>query len=122
MSVTDTVTFNDYITVISLGISVVSIVVVMYLQSKLRKVLVSQKNQTEPLEDDTVFEVSAIVSEFSSRLKRLEEGLVDLKVKQEIMDLRVARSTANPFRAEVKPQIASRNENIYVPVETSVPR
>jgi hypothetical protein len=117
MSVTDSITIGDYITVISLGISVVSIVLVIYLQSRWRK-LTQVQNHVQPSEDN-VYEVSAIVSEFGSRLKRLEEGLVDLKVKQEILDLRVARSSANPFRAEVKPLVSSRSESSYLQAETS---
>lgn len=38
-----------------------------------------------------LIEVSAIVSEFNQRMKRLEEGLVDQKVKQEILELRMGR-------------------------------
>jgi predicted transcriptional regulator len=38
-----------------------------------------------------LIEVSAIVSEFNQRMKRLEEGLVDQKVKQEILELRMER-------------------------------
>jgi hypothetical protein len=120
MSVTDTITITDYITIISLGISTVSIVLVIYLQSRLRKLSVA-KNHSDP-SDDNVFEVSAIVSEFGSRLKRLEEGLVDLKVKQEILDLRVARSSASQFRAEEKPVISPRTESSYTSVESVVPR
>jgi hypothetical protein len=118
MSVTDTITISDYITFISLGISAVAIVLVIYLQSRLKKLSLAE-NHVEP-EDDRVYEVSAIVSEFSLRLKRLEEGLVDLKVKQEILDLRVARSFA--FRPEMKPVISSRNESPYSSVEISAPR
>jgi len=114
MSVTDTITFPDYITFISLGISAVSIILVIYFQSRLKKLTVQGKN-VEPSEDSR-YEVSAIVSEFGSRLKRLEEGLVDLKVRQEILDLRVARSSA--FRPDAKP--TPRSENSYVPeVSTS---
>ena len=43
--------------------------------------------------DDSGLEVSAIVSEFSQRMKRLEENLVDQKVKLEIVELRAQRSS-----------------------------
>src|ERR1700739_2996946 len=101
MSVTNSITIGDYITAFSLGISVVSIVLVIFFQSRLRKLTAVQNHEQQS--EDSVNEVSAIVSEFGSRLKRLEEGLVDLKVKQEILDLRVAKFYATSFRAEVKP-------------------
>jgi len=43
--------------------------------------------------DDSVLEVSAIVSEFSQRMKKLEENLVDQKVKLEVLELRMQRSS-----------------------------
>ncbi len=56
----------------------------------LRKQVTSQYH----IVDDRL-EVSAIVSEFSQRLKRLEENLVDQKVKLEILELRAQRSSSN---------------------------
>jgi hypothetical protein len=89
------VTFDEYITIISLGISIVSIAVVIFLsyrwQSRLR---VEHHNieSSPPVSDDSAVEVSAIVSEFSQRLRKLEESLVDQKVKMEILELRASRS------------------------------
>lgn len=45
------------------------------------------------IDGDQSLEVSAIVSEFSQRMKRLEENLVDQKVKLEILELRAQRSS-----------------------------
>ncbi|MDA4131198.1 MAG: hypothetical protein OK457_10545 [Thaumarchaeota archaeon] len=102
LSILDIITNSDYITLSALGISAVSLVVVIYFVSRLRKLQIA-KNHSEEVTDQQL-EISAIVSEFSSRLKRLEEGLVDLKVKLEILDLRVVRSQ-NAFRPEIKPVI-----------------
>jgi len=119
MSVTDNITLGDYITIISLGISALSLVLVIHFQSRLRKLSLAE-NQIAPSEDN-VYEVSAIVSEFGSRLKRLEEGLVDLKVKSEILDLRIARSTPSTTRPEARVSLATRSENAYT-MEAPIPR
>ena len=64
----------------------------MYCLSILRKPPTLEYHAPKPsTSNDNELEVSAIVSEFTQRLKRLEEGLVDQKVKLEILDLRVNR-------------------------------
>jgi predicted transcriptional regulator len=52
----------------------------------------NQVTSRHHIESDDRVEVSAIVSEFSQRLKRLEEALVDQKVRSEILDLKLQRS------------------------------
>jgi DNA-binding MarR family transcriptional regulator len=42
--------------------------------------------------EDREVEVSAVVSEFTQRLRKLEESLVDQKVKMEILELRASRA------------------------------
>lgn len=54
-------------------------------------------------------EVSAVVSEFSQRMKRLEEGLVDQKVKQEILELRITR---RPQTTSVLPPVLDNKEGL----------
>ena len=55
---------------------------------------------------DNEIEVSAIVSEFTQRLKRLEESLVDQKVKLEIIDLRLNRGVQ---RQQSSPPLSSQS-------------
>ncbi len=118
MSVTDSITLGDYITIVSLGISSLSLVLVIYFQSRLKKLTLTE-NHKEP-SDDTVYEVSAIVSEFGARLKRLEEGLVDLKVKSEILDLRIARAAPGTVRPQAS--LTARSENAHTALEAPVLR
>ena len=87
------ITFDDYITLISFGISIVSVAVVIslsYFWNRRPKVS-NHEVPASPVPNDAVVEVSAIVSEFSQRLRRLEENLVDQKVKLEILELRASR-------------------------------
>lgn len=77
----------DIITLIALALSAISIVVVIVLTIILRMQVTSKYHDNS----DRGLEVSAIVSEFSQRMKRLEENLVDQKVKLEILELRVQR-------------------------------
>ena len=120
MSVADSITLGDYITIISLGIASLSLVLVIYFQSRLKR-LAATENHKEP-SDDSVYEVSAIVSEFGARLKRLEEALVDLKVKSEILDLRIARAVPGTFRPEPRVSLTARSENAYTTLEAPLPR
>jgi predicted transcriptional regulator len=92
------ITTDDYITFISFGLSALSIVLVIFLIRTVRLPPRPEYHSIEgppqsETEDDNAIEVSAVVSEFSQRLKRLEEGLVDLRVKLEILDLRVNRGS-----------------------------
>jgi hypothetical protein len=95
MAVT-TITINDYVTIISLAISIVSVSVVIFVASRLGKRVEPQYHKPEATSSDYQVEVSAIVTEFNQRLKRLEENLVDQKVKLEIMELRAARFGRSP--------------------------
>jgi len=103
------VTTDDYITLISLGISIASVAVVIFVSSRVRR----QVNPEVSVSDNQV-EVSAIVSEFSQRLKRLEENLVDQKVKLEIMELRASRSGQHPNfpvrESELEGNVSQRDE------------
>lgn len=89
-------TLDQYITLISLGISSFSLVAVIFLLSATKK-LASREYHAQQVDieaGDKEVEVSAIVSEFKQRLRRLEEGLVDQKVKMEILELRATRAIA----------------------------
>jgi DNA-binding MarR family transcriptional regulator len=89
--------YDDYITLVSLGISSISLAVVIFLGSSVSKKLAAENHniQTSPVSDKDV-EVSAIVAEFTQRLRKLEESLVDQKVKMEILELRATRSSTAP--------------------------
>ncbi len=119
----------DIITLTALSLSIVSIVIVIVSTLLLRRQVTSQYHTN----DDTGLEVSAIVSEFSQRMKRLEENLVDQKVKLEIMELRMQRSSSATVSAtsgvtrtyesfeprreneiRVAPQSLSRSEEVSV--------
>ena len=85
---------DDFITLISFGISVVAVTIVISLYYSWDKRLKKSNHDTQvsPTTNDTAVEVSAIVSEFTQRLRRLEESLVDQKVKMEILELRASRT------------------------------
>ena len=105
------VTFDDYITIISLGISGVSLAVVIFLARSIRKRPKEEYHveaQSQSSSEDTAVEVSAIVSEFSQRLRRLEESLVDQRVKMEILELRASRTPREP--ATIAPIAYSRSD------------
>ena len=73
------ITRLDIITLVTISLSIGAILIVIIIGAWLNnKVTVKHHIQTDPIE------VAALVSEFSQRLKRLEEGLIDQKVKQEI--------------------------------------
>lgn len=82
---------------VSLALSIISIVIVIFLMVALRRQVTNQYHAG----NDQGIEVSAIVSEYSQRMRRLEESLVDQKVKLEILELRVQRSPERQVRAEV---------------------
>lgn len=90
------ISLNDYITVISLGISVISLAVVILLSYSFQNRSKKQYHNPESSIEDREVEVSAIVSEFNQRLRRLEENLVDQKVKLEILELRASRAQREP--------------------------
>jgi hypothetical protein len=108
------VTTDDYITLISLGISIASVAVVIFVSSRAGRQLRSENHNPGVSVSDNQVEVSAIVSEFSQRLKRLEENLVDQKVKLEIMELRASRSGQHPnfpvHDSELEGNFSQRNE------------
>jgi len=115
----------DVITLTALSLSIVSIMIVIVSTLLLRSQVTSQYHTN----DDAGMEVSAIVSEFGRRMKRLEENLVDQKVKLEIMELRMQRSSvvrsgvARTFESfeprreneiRVAPQSLSRSEEVPI--------
>lgn len=109
---------DDYITSISLGISLISILLVILLVTVWRKQPSPESKSVEPLDGDNSIEVSAIVSEFTLRLKRLEENLVDQKVKLEILELRVNRqiaSQASPATSTFSEHAASDDITVQRP-------
>ena len=112
------VTFDDYITLISFGISIVSVVVVISLAYSWGKRVKPEYHNAPASPDaseDKEIEVSAIVSEFGQRLRRLEESLVDQKVKMELYELRASRSPSlnNPISQSIYPGV----EHSPAPVE-----
>lgn len=111
------VTFDDYVTLISLGISSVSLAVVIFLFFATNKLSKTQyHNQITTTPSDNEVEVSAVVSEFTQRLRRLEESLVDQKVKMEIMELRAQRGTPREVvTTTVAPMAYSRVEEVSMP-------
>ena len=90
------VTTDDYITILSLGISIVSVALVIFVSARMERRVKSQYHIPEAASSDYQVEVSAIVTEFNQRLKRLEENLVDQKVKLEIMELKASRAVQGP--------------------------
>lgn len=97
----------DILAISSLSISILLIVVVIILAIRLNGRVTSQYHK------DGSVELTAVVSEFSQRLKRLEEGLVDQKVKLEIFELRQQR------RESQAPHMVGLNEN-QVPLHSSL--
>jgi len=86
--------FDEYITLISLGISIVSVALVISLAYSWNKRFKASRHEVQPsqeVSEETSVEVSAVVAEFTQRLRRLEEQLVDQKVKLEILELRATR-------------------------------
>lgn len=79
------ITPTSYITVFTLVISIISITLVII------STVVQRRSKPEHHSDGNDLEVSAVVSEFGQRMKRLEENLVDQRVKLEILDLRLGR-------------------------------
>lgn len=72
----------------AISLSIASLLIVIVCAVSLRRQVTSQHHR----ENDSQVEVSAIVSEFGQRLRRLEENLVDQKVKLEVAQLRFQRS------------------------------
>lgn len=77
---------------VSVSLSVISIVMVSMIT--LRKQVTSQYH----VENDQTVDVSAVISEYSQRMRRLEENLVDQKVKLEILELRLERFSESQIR------------------------
>jgi predicted transcriptional regulator len=91
--------FTLDITEISLIVSVAAIVIVIIFFSLIRHQLQEMMRIGPPDSD-----ASALVSEFMSREKRMEERLVDEKVRLEILELRMQRqlgSMRTTFRSNV---------------------
>ena len=89
------ITGLDIITLVEISLSIGALLIVIITGAWLNA-KVTSKNHSQ---SDTI-EVAALVSEFSQRLKRLEEGLIDQKVKQEILELRFERSYNLTSRVE----------------------
>lgn len=81
----------DIITFLALSLSIFSAAAVIVLISSVRR-------QVTGANHDDELEVSAVVSEFNQRLKRLEENLIDQKVKLEILELRAQRTSNITFK------------------------
>lgn len=92
------VTIYDYITIISLILGSFSSILAVILYRERRKP--EEISQVEP---DSRIEVAAIVDEFTQRLKRIEQGLIDQRVKMEIMELRATRGAGTPSYMTPKP-------------------
>jgi predicted transcriptional regulator len=125
------ITLGDFITYLSLGLALVSLVVVIISVVKIQEQLVraislggSLSSSSPPkvftAEDDddddegnSKLEISAIVSEFSSRLRRLEEALVDQKVKMEILELRLERTAPKQSAAPLQKNSSSSSSSYY---------
>lgn len=103
------ITSIDDITLSALLISVISIVLVII------SLVMQRQSRVERDNGDKSLEVSAIVSEFNQRMKRLEENLVDQKVKLEILDLRVNRTRVEASTVHSSPLVA-REEKLLEPV------
>jgi len=105
---------DDYITIISLGISIVSVALVIFVSARMERQVKAQYHNPEAPSSDYQVEVSAIVTEFNQRLKRLEENLVDQKVKLEIMELRASRlvqsTTLRAGEADIERTIQHHDE------------
>jgi CRP-like cAMP-binding protein len=127
----------DIITLTAFSLSIASIVIVIVSLVVLRRQVTSQYH----VNSDNGLEVSAIVSEFSQRMKKLEENLIDQKVKLEILELRVQRSSGasvstssgvtrshesfEPRRENeihVEPQSLSRSEEMPIRIEQTEQR
>lgn len=123
------ITTYDYVTIISLLLACFASVVTVILYRESRR-----QKQISRVEPDSVIEITAIVDEFTQRLKRIEQGLIDQRVKQEILELRMKREVirapseqvvtaggefaVRPVAVEVKPVV--RRERVYAqPVEAS---
>jgi CRP-like cAMP-binding protein len=89
----------DLITLTAISISIASLILVIVTSVLLRR-QVTGTHHTETHADP--LEVSAIVSEFTQRLRRLEESLIDQKVKLEILELRAQRAAGQGASFEIK--------------------
>ena len=89
------ITGLDIITLVAISLSIGALLIVIITSAWLNA-KVTSKNHSQ----SDAIEVAALVSEFSQRLKRLEEGLIDQKVKQEILELRFERRHGITDRVE----------------------
>ncbi len=79
------VTASDVITAASLLFSIVSLIVVITVSVMLRRLL-----KHASAEHDIV-DTSAVVAEFTGRMRALEQKVIDQKVRLEILDLRIGK-------------------------------
>ena len=105
------ITGLDIITLVTISLSIGAILIVIIIGAWLNKVTAKHHSQSDAIE------VAALVSEFSQRLKRLEEGLVDQKVKQEILELRLERNRHVTGVAEREPDDIQSATPVMNPTE-----
>lgn len=79
------VTTGDVITAASLLLSIGSLITVVTLSVMLRRSLKPKSGQ-----QDTI-DTSAVVAEFTERMRALEQKMIDQKVRLEILDLRMGK-------------------------------
>ncbi len=86
------------ITSISILLSILSLVVATV------AVLFAIRNPLKKVKGDNEIDAFALVQEFRNRNQALEEKLVDLRVRLEILDLRLARIAGKGGTTELSPQ------------------
>lgn len=109
------ITSVEIITFLALVMSIASLALVIMLITMRRRLLPEYHNE------DNDIEVAAVVSEFSQRMKKLEEGLVDQKVKLEILGLRVDRTRVESHDKMEQSSVARDASGIEFVVPTSEP-
>lgn len=106
------VTIYDYITIISLALACTTLILVVMLY--VRKGSFREISQGD---EDSRLEVTAIVDEFTQRLKRVEQGLIDQRVKFEILQLRMS-GEASQRRRDVTSDIGDIPKIASIPADT----
>jgi predicted transcriptional regulator len=84
---------------ISIVLSVISVILVVIFFLVIRETLPKER------EDANELDAFALVREFRNRNQALEEKLVDLKVKMEILSLRVGKMSGKDGQKDVSPQV-----------------
>jgi hypothetical protein len=89
----------DLVTLVAISISIASLILVIVTSILLRRQVTDLHHMGT---GGDVLEISAIVSEFTQRLRRLEESLIDQKVKLEILELRAQRARGQAMSPAVR--------------------